>query len=58
MWVAWVIIGLAQIYTTRYFKHYWRWNKVVHSILGIFSMALVVTAGFLALKTGGWTINS
>lgn len=30
----------------------------MHAILGTFSMALVVTAGFIALKSGGWTISS
>ena len=58
MWLTWVIIGLAQIYTSRYWKHYWRWNKVVHSVLGFFSLALVVTSGFLALNKSKWTINS
>ena len=58
MWTTWVIISLVQMYTTRYWKHYWRWNKLIHSILGFFSLALVTTAGFLALKTGDWTINS
>lgn len=30
----------------------------MHAVLGFFAMALVVTAGFISLKTGGWTINS
>lgn len=58
MWLSWAVIGLLQIYTNRYWAKNWRWNKKVHAILGFASMALVVTAGFIALKTGGWTINS
>ena len=46
MWATWVVIGLVQIFTTRYWKHYWRWNKLVHSILGILSLGLVTTAAF------------
>lgn len=30
----------------------------MHAVLGFFAMALVVTAGFISLKIGGWTINS
>lgn len=58
MWFAWTIIGLAQVYLNRYMKHKWRWNKLVHGILGIFSMALVIAAGVLSLNASGWKINS
>lgn len=58
MWLSWAMIGLLQICTNRYWRKNWRWNKKLHAILGFVSMALVVTAGFIALKTGGWTINS
>ena len=58
MWGTWALIGLLQIYTNRYWRKHWRWNKIVHAILGLFSMALVITAGFIALNLGGWTINS
>ena len=30
----------------------------MHAILGFFSLALVVTSGFIGLHLGGWTINS
>lgn len=30
----------------------------MHAILGFFAGALMITAGFIALKVGGWTINS
>ena len=58
MWFAWTIIGLIQIYLNRYMKHKWRWNKLVHGILGIFSMAIVIAAGVLSLNASGWKINS
>lgn len=58
MWTSWALIGLCQIYTNRYLRHKWQWSKTVHAILGFFAMALVITAGFIALKVGGWTINS
>ena len=54
MWTGWSLIGLLQIYTNRYWRHYWRWSKTIHAILGLFSMSLGVTASFIALKTGGW----
>ena len=58
MWGTWALIGLMQIYTNRYWKKNWRWNKIVHAALGFLSMAMVITAGFIALNLGGWTINS
>ena len=58
MWTSWALIGLLQISTNRYLKHHWRWSKIVHSVLGFFAMALVITASLIALKTGGWTIGS
>ena len=58
MGVAWTLIGLLQICTNRYWRTNWRWNKVVHAILGFFALALTLTAGFIALKKGGWNINS
>lgn len=57
MWTSWALIGLCQIYTNRYLRHKWRWAKLVHALLGFLAMALVVTAGFLALNAGGWSIN-
>ena len=50
MWTSWALIGLLQISTNRYLKHHWRWSKIVHSVLGFFAMALVVTASGIALK--------
>ena len=58
MWVSWTLISLVQIYLTRYLKHRWRWNKLVHSILGVFSLTLLITAGFLALHAKDWKIES
>ena len=57
MWFSWAFIGLAQIYLNRYLRHKWRYSKIMHSLLGFFALALTVTAGLIALKTGGWTIN-
>jgi len=58
MWGAWALIGLLQIYTNRYYRHMWKWSKLAHGILGFIAGALMITAGFIAIKTGGWTINS
>ena len=58
MWMTWALIGLLQICTNRYWRHKWRWNKIVHAVLGFFAAALIITAGFIAIKIGGWTINS
>ena len=58
MWTVWVLIALLQIYTNRYWRHYWKWTRTVHAVLGFFAAALVITSGFIALKTGGWIINS
>lgn len=49
MWTAWVVISLNQIYTNRYFAVKWRWNKIVHAILGAISMVLTIIGGLLAL---------
>ena len=58
MWTTWALIGLSQIFPNRYARHHWRWNKIAHAILGWISLAFILTGGFIALKTGGWTINS
>ena len=55
---AWTLIGLIQVYLNRYMKHKWRWNKLVHGILGILSMAMVIAAGVLSLNASDWKINS
>jgi len=58
MWISWAVIGLLQIWTNRYMRAHWRWNKVVHAILGFAALLFVLIAGFIALSVGGWTINS
>lgn len=57
MWSTWVVIGLSQIYLNRYMKDNWRWNKLLHAILGMFAMALTITAAMLAMQTGGWVLT-
>ena len=54
MWISWALIGLLQISTNRYFRAHWKWNKLVHAILGFLAFALVLTAGLLALKKKDW----
>ena len=49
MWISWALIGLLQISTIRYYSTHWKWNKIVHLILGVFSTVLMITAGLLAL---------
>lgn len=57
MWISWALIGLLQISLNRYCRAHWRWNKIAHAILGFIAAALVITAGFLALKHGGWKVK-
>lgn len=58
MWVGWAVIGLLQICTNRYWRAQWRWNKVVHAILGFASLLLTLVAGFIGLVLSKWQINS
>jgi len=57
MWFSWAFIGLSQIYLNRYLRHKWRYSKVLHSVLGFFALALTITAAFIAIKIGGWTVT-
>ena len=58
MWTTWALIGLLQICTNRYWKTNWRWNRILHAILGVVSMGLTIAAAMIALSVGGWTISS
>ena len=58
MWSSWALIGLLQICTNRYWRTNWRWNKVVHALLGLLAMVLVLTAGLITIKLDGWSIRS
>mmetsp|Transcript_16312 Transcript_16312/g.20666 ORF Transcript_16312/g.20666 Transcript_16312/m.20666 type:complete len:119 (-) Transcript_16312:1508-1864(-) len=58
MWISWALIGLLQISTNRYWRDSWRWNKIVHAILGFSAFVLVLTAGLLSLGHKDWTLNS
>lgn len=58
MWISWALIGALQIYTNRYWRAHWRWNKIVHAMLGFLALILVITSAFIAINIGGWTINS
>ena len=57
MWISWALIGLLQISTIRYGRAHWKWNKLVHLILGLFASALVFTAGMLALNFDDYNIK-
>lgn len=35
MWGAWTVLGLLQIITARYLKHWWRSSECLHIIIGI-----------------------
>ena len=58
MWVGWTLIGLGQIMTGRYWRHYWRWTKPIHGLLGIFSLILNFASGMLLLYIKGWKVTS
>ena len=57
MWSCWTIIGLLQIYTNRYLKHFWRCRHALHSIAGTISVLLVSASALFALKKNDWTIQ-
>jgi len=56
MWGAWTLVGLLQLYTNRYWKHFWRWRQILHSIAGTLSLLLVIIFGFIALSKQNWKI--
>ena len=50
MWLAWTLVGVAQIWTGRYLVHLWRWRQFVHSALGSMMGVLTITGVALILK--------
>ena len=58
LWITWTLFSLIQVYLTRYLKHRWRWNKVVHTILGTLSLAVLIAAGFLSLNAKDFKVSS
>jgi len=56
MWFSWSIIGVAQIWTGRYLKHWWRWRQFTHSVLGGFIGVLTVSAAILILTWVDWAL--
>ena len=54
MWFAWTIIGICQVYTNRYMKHYWRWGQTLHTGLGIASGLLTLAGIIIILQWLGW----
>ena len=56
MWGAWTLVGLLQLYTNRYWKHFWRWRQTLHSIAGLLSLVLVIIFGLIALSKADWKI--
>ena len=50
MWVSWTVIGLLQIITVRYLKHWWQWSQFLHNVLGLLSGAATLFATLLMLK--------
>ena len=51
MWVAWYIVGMLLLITKRYVKKPWKFNHLLHAILGYFT--LIVTIVF-SLKVTEW----
>lgn len=58
MWGAWTLIGLVQIYTNRYMKHFWKVRHYIHSVTGFLIFAITVVSGLLTIRKLGWTIAS
>jgi predicted ferric reductase len=50
MWLAWTLVGVAQIWTGRYLVHWWRWRQFFHSTLGGLMGVLTIAGTVLILK--------
>jgi len=50
MWVAWGILGLIQLSSTRYLKVYWWLNMWIHRIAGTLILTITLTMGILAMQ--------
>ena len=57
MWSCWTIIGLLQIYTNRYLKHFWKWRHTLHYVAGTISVLLISASALFALSKNDWTIQ-
>ena len=56
MWGCWTIIGLLQIYTNRYLKHYWRCHRTLHYITGTLAVLIITGSALFALSKNDWKI--
>jgi L-asparagine transporter-like permease len=53
LWIAWGLLGMVQIFSTRYLKKYWRVNILVHTVVGTLILVmntLFCIAGFRKMK--------
>ena len=50
MWATWTIIGLLQIITARYLKHWWQFSECMHITLGLLCGALSLFGSLIMLK--------
>lgn len=57
MWSCWTVVGLLQIYTNRYLKHFWKWRHTLHYVAGTISVLLISASALFALSKNDWTIQ-
>ena len=58
MWTSWTLIGVGQIYTNRYLKHYYTKHQLLHSIFGCMTLVFTTTAACIAFNLSGWAIST
>lgn len=54
MWFAWSVLGVAQVYTNRYMKHFWRFRQAIHTTLGVLSGCVTLAGTIIVLSWLDW----
>ena len=58
MWLAWVFLSGAIIFTSRYGKQYWRNSVFIHAVIGVGIFAITTVGGIMAwVRLGGMAFN-
>jgi len=53
-WVAWGVLSLVQLFSSRYFKHFWRSYMWVHVVSGLGIVALTTAMCVVAFQEYDW----
>lgn len=57
LWVAWGILGLLQLASNRYLKHYWKASMWIHRISGIIIWGTTVAMAMWVIVEDNWKIK-